>query len=317
MIQKICLKILLLSAAVFGFGQTFPAEKTSVHQHIAGTNILIIPPIDFELSKNFKGFSSQFDPTAMIMVMEIPGPYSEVAKGINAEVLKKAGMTLKSDSAVKIGAFNGILAEVEHPIYERVFSKHILIYGNDESSVIINGICPKDSVQLGRNIKQSLLTTIVDSTVDLNPRAALDYTVDEGAGILFFKSVMGNAMLFNRDLRTPTESADKATLITDRSYAKQEIKDKKLFCISRIKKYPDDYSVIPEKGIKEIEIDGLQGYELYAKNNDKKNEELYQVILFEDDGGYYLLVGTYAEGSKQAEEDIRNIIRTFKHKTKK
>ena len=111
---------------------------------------------------------------------------------------------------------------------------------------------------------------------------------------------MGNGMLFNRDLKTPTESEDKATLLTDKSFANVEIKNEKLFCISRLKKYPDDYSVIPSKGINEIEIDNLKGFELFAKNNDKENEEMYQVILFDQNGVYYLFIGTYVTGSENA-----------------
>lgn len=93
-----------------------------------------------------------------------------------------------------------------------------------------------------------------------------------------------------------------------------EIENKKLFCISRLKKYQDDYSVIPGKGINEVEIDNLKGYELFAKNNDKDDEEMYQVILFDEGGGYFLFVGTYLPNSHQAIADIRNIIKTFKRK---
>ena len=93
-----------------------------------------------------------------------------------------------------------------------------------------------------------------------------------------------------------------------------EIKNEKLFCISRLKKYPDDYSVIPSKGINEIEIDNLKGFELFAKNNDKENEEMYQVILFDGNGGYYLFIGTYITGSEKAISDIKSVIQTFKRK---
>jgi hypothetical protein len=121
-------------------------------------------------------------------------------------------------------------------------------------------------------------------------------------------------MLFNRDLKTPTESVDKATLLTDKSFVKVKIINEKLFCISKLKKYPDDYSVIPSKGINDIEIDNLKGFELFAKNNGKENEEMYQVILFDKDGGYYLFIGTYVTGNEKAISDIKNVIQTFKRK---
>jgi hypothetical protein len=171
-----------------------------------------------------------------------------------------------------------------------------------------------DSLQLGEKIKHSILTTFVDSETESNPREALNYSLNENVGSLKFKAVVGNGMIFNRDLKTPTKSVDKATLLTDKSYVNLEIENKKLFCISRLKKYPDDYSMIPAKGIDELEIDGLKGFELYATNNDNENEEMYQVILFDGDAGYYLFVGTYLTGSKDAVGEIRDLIQTFKRK---
>lgn len=314
MIKIIRITTLFLAISLIGFGQELPKHKTTEHQQIKGTNIFIVPPVSFEQSNNFKGFKKTDDQTSLIMIVEIPGPYSEVTKGFNSEMLKSKGMELKTKKEIKVADFNGLLIELEQQANGMVFSKQILIYGNEKSTTLINGACLKDSLQLGEKIKQSILTTIVDSDIKANPREALNYTLDEKVGSLKFHSVIGNGMLFNRDLKTPTESVDKATLISDKSFANSEIENKKLFCISRLKKYPVDYTIIPSKGINEIEIDKLNGFELYAKDNETENEELYQVILFDDGGGYYLFNGTYLKGSKQAIKDIKNVIKTFKRK---
>jgi len=314
MIKRIKITTLLLSISFIGFGQELPKEKTKNHIQINGTNIFMIPPVSFESSSNFKGFQNPTDQTAMIMIMEIPGPYSEVSKGFNSEMLKTQGMELKTKKKIKVAEFNGLLLEIDQPANGMIFSKQILIYGNEKSSTLINGVYLKDSVQLGEKIKQSVLTTFVDSETESNPREALNYSLNENIGSLKFKAVIGNGMLFNRDLKTPTESIDKATLLTDKSFAKVAIENKKLFCISRLKKYPDDYSVIPNKGINEIEIDNLKGFELFGKNNDQENEEMYQVILFDENGGYYLFLGTYETGSEKAISDITSIVQTFKRK---
>lgn len=314
MIKRIKITTLFLAISLIGFGQELPTQKTEEHQQISGTNIFMVPPISFELSNNFKGFQNPNDQTSMIMTMEIPGPYSEVTKGFNSEMLKAKGMELKSKKEIRVAEFSGLLIELDQPANGMVFSKQILIYGNEKSTTLINWVYIKDSLLLGEKIKESVLTTIVESDIKINPREALNYSLDENAGSLKFKAVIGNGMLFNRDLKTPTESVDKATLLTDKSFAKVEIENKELFCISRLKKYPDDYSVIPSKGINKIEIDNLKGFELFAKNNDKENEEMYQVILFGDNVGYYLFVGTYLTGSENAVNDIKNIIMTFKRK---
>ena len=314
MINRIKITAFFVSISLIGFGQELPKEKTKNHQQISGTNIFMVPPDSFEPSNTFKGFQNPADQTSMIMTMEIPGPYSEVTKGFNSEMLNTKGMELKTKREITIAEFNGLIIELDQPANGMIFSKHILIFGNEKSTTLINGVYLQDSLQLGEKIKQSILSTIIDSNLKINPRDALNYKLDENTGSLKFKSVIGNGMLFNRDLKTPTESADKATLLTDKSFAKVEIENKKMFCISRLKKYPDDYSVIPNKGINEIEIDNLKGFELFAKNNDKENEEMYQVILFDDNAGYYLFVGTYLIGSEEAISDIKNIIKTFKRK---
>ena len=314
MIIKIRITTFLLLISVLGFGQELPTEKTKYHQQINGTNIFMVPPDSFYLSNNFKGFQSSLDPNSMIMTMEIPGPFSEVTKGFNKEMLKAQGMELKEKEDIKVAEFKGLLIELDQEANGMIYSKQILIYGDEKSTTLINGVYLKDSLQLGEKIKQSVLTTYINSEIESNPRGALNYTLNENASSLKFKAVIGNGMLFNRDLKTPTESTDKASLVTDQSYAKAEIDNKKLFCISRLKKYPDDFSIIPAKGINDIEIDNLKGFELFAKNNSKENEEMYQVILFDTNGGYYLFVGTYLTGSKNALTDIKNTILTFKRR---
>lgn len=314
MIKRIRITTLLLSISLAGFGQELPKEKSENHIQIKGTNIFMVPPTSFESSNNFKGFQNPNDQTTMIMAMEIPGPYSEVSKGFNSEMMQKQGMELKTKKEIKVAEFDGLLIELDQSANGMTFSKQIIIYGNEKSSTLINGVYLKDSIQTGKKIKESILTTFVDSKTESNPREALNYSLNENVGSLKFKAVMGNGMLLNRDLKTPTESEDKATLLTDKSFANVEIKNEKLFCISKLKKYPDDYSVIPSKGINEIEIDNLKGFELFAKNNDQENEEMYQVILFDKNGGYYLFVGTYLTGNDKAISDIKSVIQTFERK---
>ncbi len=245
MIKQIKITALLVSFSFIGFGQELPKEKSENHIQIKGTTISMVPPTLFESSNNFKGFQNPNDQTSMIMTMEIPGPYSEVSKGFNSEMMQKQGMKLKTKKEIKVAEFDGLLIELDQSANGMTFSKQIVIYGNEKSSTLINGVYLKDSIQLGEKIRESVLTTFVDTKVKSNPREALNYSLDEDAGSLKFKAVIGNGMLLNRDLKIPTESADKATLLTNKSFAKVKIENKKLFCISRLKKYPDNYSAIP------------------------------------------------------------------------
>lgn len=313
MIKSTILSILTVLIVQISIGQnlndfTKPTEK---HVLVKGTAIFLIPPGGFELSDNFKGFQNPEDPTSMIVIVEIPGPFSEVSKGFTPERMAPRSMKLNEKKEVLVNGMEGCLIDLEQEANGLVFSKSILVYGNEQSSTMINGVYLKDSIDLGVAIKESIHSIVLDTSLEINPRKELDYDLDENAGHLKFINVMGNAMLFNRDGKTPTASDDKASLISDKSFAKAEIVDKKSFCISRIKKYQEDYQIITDKGINEIELDSLKGFELYAKNAD---EEVYQVIVFGNDGGYFILFGTYVPGSDNAIADIKNVVKTFKRK---
>lgn len=314
MAHKMKLTFGLILFWTMGYCQTFPDTLTENHRLITGTNLYLVPPQSFSPSSKFKGFQNPNDQTSMIMIIEMPGPFSEITKGFNAKMFKSRGMDLISKKEIKISNYDGFFIALNQSAANVEFSKFLLVFGNESSSTMINGIFPKDSLELGLRIKESILSTYINSNLVANPRDALDYTLDENAGNLKFKAVIGNGILFNRDLKTPTQSPDKASLLTDKSFVNTEIKDQKMFCALRIKKYPDNLSLIVDKGINPIEIDGLSGYELYAKNNDRKNEEVYQVILFSDLGGYYIFAGTYLEGSQETLDDIKNVILTFKRK---
>ena len=312
--RKLNLIILCLSITFFAFGQTLPTSKTADHLLIEGTNIYMVPPPSFLPSPNFKGFQNPNDPTAMIMTMAIPGPYAEVTAGFDPEMMKAQGMDLKSRKEINLGGYDGLLLEVNQAANGLNFSKYILAYGDESSTTIINGVFLEDSITLGKLVKESVLTTFLQTDMDVDPRAALPYTIDETIGALKFHSVIGNAMIFNRDLKTPTESKDRVTLLTDKSFVQTEIGDQKTFAISRIKSLPDDLVLIEEKGVKPIEIDQLKGYALFAKNNTNPEEEMYQVILFDDEGYYYLLLGTYLKGEQTAIDEIMKAIQTFKRR---
>ncbi|WP_341224981.1 PsbP-related protein [uncultured Arcticibacterium sp.] len=314
MIYKVRYTAFLLFISFISFGQVLPTEKSENHVQIEGTNIFMIPPTEFESSSNFKGFAKPLDQTSMIMAIEIPGPYAEITKGFDSEGLKARGMELKSKKSIKVNKFDGLLIKLDQAANGMIFSKLLLIYGNETQTTFINGVYLQDNTVLGEKIKESILTTVIDTNLEINPREALNYTIDEGVSTLKLHSVMGNAILFNRDLKTPTESPDKATLIVDKSFAKMAIQDKKSFCISRLKEYPENYNIIENRGINDIKIDELKGFELFAQTSDNATDEMYQVILFDSDNTYYIFVANYLASSKETFKEIQSIIKTFKRK---
>jgi hypothetical protein len=285
---------------------------TPQHILIAGTNIYLIPPAGFAPSKTFKGFQNPTNPSSMIMVLELPAPYSEMEKGFDKDKMAKSGMNVTSKEEINLNGTKGMLLEIEQEANATTFSKTILVFENGNSTTMINGVYVK-GLPIGKLITESIKSTFFNAQVKRDARAALDYTVDETVGNLKFNHVLGNGLLINRDGKIPTQSLDKVSLITDRSFAKVKIDNKKLFCLTRLRKISEKFEIVEEKGLNEITLDGLKGYEVYAKNT-SENKDIYQAIVFEEDGGYYLFVGQYATENPAALTDIKKIIQTFKRK---
>lgn len=283
------------------------------HLQIKGTQVFLIPPEGFSASSNFKGFQNPEDPTSMIMLVEIPGPFSEISAGFNEEQLAANGMTLHKKESIEINAFEGLWINLDQAANGMTFSKHILIYGDSSATTLINGVFVSDSINLGEGIRQSLLSLVVDPLTVADPRGTLDYTLDETGTDFQFLNVMGNAMLFNRDGLIPTESEDKAMLVVDKSFAQMEFdpSEQENFCIARLDQYPEPYEYLHEEGLEPVEVDGLTGFALYALNSNEE-EEAYQVILFQEGGGYFVFFGSYLTGEEKAKTDILKLIQSFK-----
>ena len=73
---------------------------------------------------------------------------------------------------------------------------------------------------------------------------------------------------------------------------------------------------IDENKISDIQIDGISGYEIIAEGLDNSNgtkEQIYQVMLFTDNG-YYIMVGTTKSDFETNLELFKQVARTLKRK---
>ncbi|MEL6257058.1 MAG: hypothetical protein AAFR87_34000 [Bacteroidota bacterium] len=289
-------------------------NPTDSHVKIEGTAVYLIPPQNFEASSRMKGFTNPADPTSMIMLMEIPGPIEKFATEFTPEKFEAQGMKVISMQEVRVQEDQGFELEVQQDANGYSFSKYILIYGDEETSVMINGTHLKDSIELGKKIRESVKSIVVNKGLDIDPLEALSFTVEPEVGGLQVFRVMGNAVILNRDGKAPTESEDKLSIIIDKSFQKTEIPNPKLFCVKRLNNLPGDYQLDVEYGIQEIELDGISGYGLKADDKEDETEKAYQIILFDEEVGYFLIFTTYLAGEEKAWEDAQKVIQTFKRK---
>ena len=123
---------------------------------------------------------------------------------------------------------------------------------------------------------------------------------------------MSGSLLYSTDGKIPTE---KPTLIVGNSISKVSSQNQKQYAEERLKKLPrGEFNVIKE--INNITIDNLKGYEIIAdgKTKDDNSELVYQVMLFNDKGDYYIIVGIAKEEFQKNLDTFKKIAKTFKRK---
>ena len=312
---KIILTTLLLSISLTTFGQKkIENELTEEHQNIKGTKISLIPPIGFIDGLNFFGFQNNYT-GSIIMINEISEPYSENSVGIIKENFINNGIEFSKTKKLRINGLPAIFLTGTNNEYGNINTQYILVFGTDSETIMINGIHPDIFKEvIGDEIKKSMLTAFYEADKKINPFDALDYTLDVSITKLIYGKRIATALIFSVDGQVPTFSSDKTYLIVEMSFSEITTEDKKLFCINFLKQGLTEITNI--EYTKEITIDGVSGYEIYAKGKNKETgetENIYQVILFSDTL-YYIFSGTTNDQTDKSIEEIKKAVKTFKRK---
>jgi hypothetical protein len=286
---------------------------TSEYVNIPGTKISLIPPSGFVKATNFLGL--QHDPSgSSIMIIEIPGPFLEATKGFTKEGLFSQGVVLKDIERFIINSLPAILITGQQNAHGVSYTKYIFSFGTGNETVMINGTFPQNLVNMGSDIRKSVLSAYFDTNKKIDPFETVDFEIKpEKANLKFAKSVM-NSLVFNRDGNMPSQSADKTSFIVAKAFSNVTIVDKKQFSINRLKQTP--YIVEQIETTEDIKIGGLSGYEIIALCKDKSTNtpiKVLQVILFRD-SLYYILFGSTSENYETNIRQLKQIALTFQIK---
>lgn len=305
---------LLVFISLIVIGQKKIENKlTDAHQNIKGTKISLVPPNGFTESLNFLGLQ-QAESGSSIILLDFPGPYAEISKGLTKESMLSKGIEAKKIENLMINSLPALFVTGTQKAYGNLYTKYILVFGTNNETIMIHGVHPLSLKKIGKEIEKSLLTVYYEADKKLNPFEVLDYTIDVSDTKLKFANSMSNAIVFSVDGQMPTGSNDKTNLIVTKSFSEINTEDKKLFCLNRLKQLPIEITNIAYT--KAISIDGIWGYEIYAKGKNNKTaetENIYQVILFSNNL-YYILLGTTNNETDDSIEEIKNAILTFKRK---
>lgn len=140
--------------------------------------------------------------------------------------------------------------------------------------------------------------------------APLPFKVDLSNTSFKLPRVMGNSLVFTTDGLIPT---DRPMMVIGKSFRAVKTSDRKQYCLERMKKLPrGEQNVI--RGVREVSYDDMNGFEIIAdgKNNEDEAQLVYQVMLFNEAGEYFILTGLASEEMDNSLEMFRKVTASFR-----
>ena len=281
---------------------------------VTGTSVALAPPPGFVPSTRFPGFE-RADLQSSVMVTEIPGPVSELSRGMTAANLATRGMTLISSTKQVVDGRPVLLLKVSQPAGGTTVHKWMIVSGDAKASVMIVGTFPKEhESQVGDAMKESLLTARwAAAAVPPDPFEGLPFRVSPTPS-LKIAGRMSNMLMLTESGQMGPQGPEAALFAVGTSLAPADLSDLKAFAIMRASQTRQlkDLKIL-EQGA--TTIGNGAGYELVAAGTDVASGRpvtLYQVVL-PDSQGYVLMQGMVASTrAATMVPEFRTAARTFR-----
>lgn len=272
-------------------GRTSPSDDQDQYISFPAAGVKLIRPDGFDDAENFHGFQ-QPSTQSSVMVLMIPGPFSETTGGFTAEQLKTRGMTLVSKTNVEIDGNTGVLIGVTQTAYGTEFAKWIVAFGNEKETKMVTATFPKaHKDKLSAQLRSVVLSVRLDISAPPTPGADVGFTIAASDKLKLTRG-LGKMIVYTKDGVIPAKSPEDPLFIAAPSLSKVPIQDKRQFSVQRL--FQTAHTKISSvTTTNAITIDGLDGYELVADAEDADSGTpliVYQVILFDDDS-YVLIQG--------------------------
>ena len=252
--------------------------------------IELVRPKGFDDAERFDGFQ-QPDTGSSVMVMAIPGPFSEVSAGFTKQKAKRQGMTIKSRKRVQIGEKPGILLDIEQTAHETRFAKWELIFGNEERTVMVMAWFPQShAAELSEPLKAAVLSAREYDGEPVDPFTAVGFTLAPSEKLKLTPGV-SRGLLYTKDGALPAKSPGSPLFVAATSFSREVIQDKREFALERVRQLAGTWFGAVQSN-EPITIDGLEGYETIADGKDADSGTplaIYQVVLCDEEG--YISMG--------------------------
>lgn len=291
------------------------SETTAKPQRVPGTRMTIVPPAGFAPATNFAGFIEP-ESNASLMLTEISAPFSKLSASYQAEPMEKRGMILTASKSESLGNLLGLSIEFKQSMYGVNFNKYARLFGDENCCYLVLASVAEDTdPAIVKRLKEAMYSIAIDTNAKApSLDEGLNFSIADGS-ILKKSRRLQNALIYKPD-KVDAEKKT-AVLVVAPSIAAIKIDNPAEFALNRLKNIETmtDLKVDSER---DITIDGLKGREIKASAKEIKSgaqSYVYQVMLFDTSGYYYIVQGLSPIDNKAAmDKEFSAITNTFRLK---
>lgn len=290
MLTLACIAVATVALATDPLAASHRTHALDEHVQVLGTQVSLAPPPGFTPAERYSGFESA-ETGASVMVLELPGPYAEVVRGLTEEGLKRGGVKLLDSEKVDIAGRRGLLIHASQDVQDATYLKWMGVFGDDRRSVQVVANYPKgEAGSVGDALRKCVLGAKWDRTLVVDPFAYLPFTISVPGELKFFARLQ-NSLLFTRTGEANKDAPAEPLYSVTPSLGPAQVDNLALTAETRLKQM----LVKPVIQISQaIEIGDLKGWEIVADATDEKGKTklvAYFVMLL-DGEGYYVFFGS-------------------------
>jgi hypothetical protein len=162
-----------------------------------GSRIGLVPPTGMVTSNTFAGFTDQDKDTAIVLAALPAGAYSQIEKTLDADALKKEGVTLEKREPMQLSTGKGLLLTGRQVTDKTHYRKWLLVAVLGDLTALVNVQAPEESAVYSERVVRAALATLTmrPAVPEQEQLSLLPFTVGELAGFPVDEVVRGRVLV--------------------------------------------------------------------------------------------------------------------------
>jgi len=288
-------------------------KKEGKHQQFPGTRVFIVNPADYLLIPSLIRF--QKNDNTYIQAVEIPKvSYADKKASMEQafENAKSNGLIPYYQKEFKLGEYDAYL--VYGPDYKPNLDQMVLIFGDNDFTVMIAGELPRNDDKARQEIVSALLTAYLDKSVTPDYSALANFTIDVSKSDFKFNSNVSQIFFYTIDGQGDPQNNVENNIMVATYPPLANFDALKANAQSMIERYKNSGFNIPTFEEKEIKINGIRAYEItFTGSVQGKSVKVYQVELGNDKATIQFLGMAY-DRQEELFKQFKDIAQTLRIK---